>query len=228
MRQSEYWKEKWNKSAKENDDVRFISGWGDISFQEMLFVINDIVEKLEISFEDIFLDAGCGAGLFEIAFAYKVKEIYAIDFSKNMVKHAQKNNRYDNIVIERGNIKELHFQDEFFHKVLANSTIQYLNNTDEVSHALNELIRVTKEGGRILVSLIPDSSTKDDFIDGYYYLGLSEDEIKSKIECANMVLWFDVDELVDIIDQIGICSVKRMKPVNAFQQKYYFDLLIKK
>ena len=112
--------------------------------------------------------------------------------------------------------------------MLANSTIQYLNNTDEVRHSLNELIRVTKEGGRILVSLIPDSSTKDDFIDGYYYLDLSEDEIKSKIECANMVLWFDVDELVDIIDQIGVCSIKRMKPVNAFQRKYYFDLLIKK
>ena len=48
MRRSEYWKEKWNKSAKENNDVGFISGWGDISFQEMLFIINDIVENLDL------------------------------------------------------------------------------------------------------------------------------------------------------------------------------------
>ena len=42
---SEYWKEHWNKSAKEDEDIRLISGWGNRTFQEMLFGIMDVAKN---------------------------------------------------------------------------------------------------------------------------------------------------------------------------------------
>ena len=79
---SAYWREHWNKSAKENEDIRLISGWGNRTFQEMLFAITDVEKKMELKSEDRLLDVGCAAGLFEIAFAHWLKEIYAVDYSE--------------------------------------------------------------------------------------------------------------------------------------------------
>jgi ubiquinone/menaquinone biosynthesis C-methylase UbiE len=225
---SAYWREQWNKSAKENEDIRLISGWGGRTFQEMLFSITDVAKKLDLKSEDRLLDVGCGAGLFEIAFAHWLKETYGVDYSEEMVEVAKKNTgKYDNVIIEKANIQNLPFKDEFFDKILVNSVIQYLNNLYEVKGAFKELKRVTKKQGRILVSLIPDASKKDMFLNGYHKLGLSKEEIKKKIESNENAIWFDKDELKKLLKKIGFMSVNVSRPFNSFQKKYYFDLIIK-
>ena len=225
---SEYWEREWSKSAREKEDIRLISGWGNRTFQEMLFAITDVAKKMDLKSEDRLLDVGCAAGVFEIAFAHWLKEIYAVDYSEEMVKVAKKNTgKYDNVSIEKANIQNLAFEDEFFDKVLVNSAIQYLNDLDEVKGAFEELKRVTKKQGRILVSLIPDANKKDVFLNGYYKLGLSEEEIREKIELNENVIWFDKEELKNLLKQIGFMSVNVSRPFSSFQKKYYFDLIIK-
>jgi ubiquinone/menaquinone biosynthesis C-methylase UbiE len=224
---SEYWREHWNKSAKESEDIRLISGWGNRTFQEILFVITDVEKKLALKSEDRLLDVGCGAGLFEIAYTHWLKEIYGVDYSEEMVEVAKKNTeKYDNIIIEQADIRNLPFEDEFFDKVLVNSVIQYLNNLNEIEKAFEELRRVTKAGGQILVSMNLDANKKEDYFAGYDRLGLSEEEIKRKINASNKALWFDRDELRNVGKKIGFKAKVLDMVKDIWQSKYFFDLLL--
>jgi len=226
---SEFWRDFWNKSAKKHMDIRFISGWGNRTFQEMLFVITDVAKKLELRSEDVLLDVGCGAGLFEIAFSPWLKEIYGVDYSEEQIKIAKRNTeKYDNVVTKRANILNLPFEDGFFNKVLVNSVIQYLNGMGEVEKAFEELNRVTRKQCRILVSLIPDADKKKEFIRGYSKLGLSKEEIKEKIESTERAIWFDKNELKRMAKNCGFQTIDDARSFDEFQKRYYFDLIIEK
>lgn len=221
--------ELWNKSAKENEDIRFISGWGNRTFQEMLLAITDLVRKLELKNNENLLDIGCGAGLLEIAFSPWLKKIYGLDYSKEMVGIAKKNtDELNNVVIEHADIRNLPFSEKFFDKVLVNSVIQYLNNLSEVQTAFQELERVTMKNSRILISLIPDANKKEMFLKGYYNMGLSEEEIKHKIELSENIIWFEKNELKIIAESYDFQVIDISTPVNRFQKKYYFDMLIER
>lgn len=226
---SEYWKKNWDKSAEENDDIRLVSGWGNRKFQEMLFAINDTSKKLDLKCQDTLLDVGCGAGIFEIAFTHWVKEIDAVDFSGEMVKLAKKQTiSYSNVNIQRANIKNLPYKNEYFDKVLVNSVIQYLESMDEVKKAIQELNRVLKNDGILCLSLIPDAERKEDFLNGFYSLGLPEDQIRDRIEKNSNIIWFSKDTIVDLLDKSGFTSNSFEKPCIEFLNKYYFDVVITK
>lgn len=222
------WQGNWGRSAEENQDIRFISGWGNRSFQEMLFSINDIADKLELQQGESLLDIGCGAGLFEIAFSHWAGNVYGTDYSEGMVRKARTyTDQYNNVFIQQGNIKHLPFKTGSFDKVLVNSVIQYLDDTQEVNIAMGELTRVTKTGGLIFLSLIPSARTKQQFLEGYYNLGLPEEEVRKKIEINNNILWFDESEMIECLQAQGFKHLTLAKPCDDFQKKYYFDLIIK-
>jgi len=204
-----------------------MSGWGDRTFQEMLFSITDIAKKLRLKNEDILLNIGCGAGIFEIAFSHWVSKIYSIDYSENMVKIAkQHTSSYKNISIIQGNICDIPFPDNFFDKILVHAMIQYLNDMEEVDIALRELKRVSKPGSIISISLLPNKDTKPEYINGFYQLGLSDEEITKKIEINNLTLWFDKDDLNRRVEKAGLMVIETGLPVSSFQSKYFFDLVI--
>jgi SAM-dependent methyltransferase len=226
---SEYWKKHWNHSASENTDLRIISGWGNRSFQEMLITINDISRKLDLERDDRLLDIGCGAGLFEIVFSPWISEIYGVDFSEKMVELARQNcMNFKNVRIVNADIGNLPFLDGFFSKVLINSMIQYLPDTKEVERGLKEIERVTAEGGRVLLSFVPDNSQKEQFLNGFSSLGLSDDEARKKIDANNKSLWFEKERMTVLLQNIGFSSVEIQKPVNPFHSSYCFDLVITK
>lgn len=225
---SEYWKKNWDTSAEEKDDIRLVSGWGNRKFQEMLFAINDVSKKLDLTSEDTLLDAGCGAGIFEIAFTHWIREIEAVDFSSEMVKLAKKQTiDFPNVNIQRANIKNLPYKNKYFNKILVNSVIQYLENMEEVNQAIHELHRIVKNDGILCLSLIPDADKKEDFLNGFYYLGLPEDQIKDRIEKNSNIIWFSKDSLVDLLEKSGFTSYSIEKPCIEFLNKYYFDIVIK-
>jgi|GEM_PF-4753410 len=227
MENSEFWKNHWNSTARENNDIRFIDGLGNRSFQEMLFSITDISKKLQLSPDNIFLDIGCGAGLFEIAFTNYVREIYGIDYSKDMaIKAKSFTQQYSNVKISVGNMLDLPFQNANFDRILAHSTFQYLNSMNEVKIALNEIKRVAKRNAIICLFLMPDNETKNDYLNGYYKLSLSDIELQKKIEATNKVMWYDKTQLIKIIETMGFSVVRIGKPVIPFQSKYYFNVTL--
>jgi ubiquinone/menaquinone biosynthesis C-methylase UbiE len=227
MKNSEYWNKQWNSSAQENIDIRFIDGWGNRTFQELLFSITDISKKMQLFPDTILLDVGCGAGLFEIAFTNYVKEIQGIDYSRKMVETARSlTQQYANVNIREGNMLDLPFQVGYFDRILAHSSIQYLNSMDEVKTALHEFQRVAKRNATICLSLIPDKDAKEDYLQGYRQLGLSDAELQKKIEVNNKAIWFDKKELIQIIEEVGMSVIDIGKPVIPFQSRYYFDITL--
>jgi SAM-dependent methyltransferase len=223
----EYWNGEWDRIATEKADARCISGWGDLPFEDMLHAINRVAGLLELRQGDRLLDLGCGAGIFEMAFTRSVREIYGIDHSREMVRVAAGNSRpYGNILIARGDILDLPFPGESFGKILVNSVIQYLDDREMVLRAIGELFRVAEKGGRILISLVPDADARESLLAGYDRLGLSPGEVKRKKEAHGHVLWFRRPDLVRLIRDAGAATVTPLKPLNEFQGRYYFDLLV--
>ncbi len=106
--------------------------------------------------EDIVLECACGTGLLSTCLLYTCKELTATDFAPKMLKRAEKNCAdYKNVQFRQANILSLDYPDNSFDKVVAGNVIHLL---DEPMKALNELNRVCRPGGMLI---IPTYMNKD-------------------------------------------------------------------
>lgn len=101
----------------------------------------------------IVLDAGCGTGVDAAKMAEKVGEsghVYGIDFSHEMIMAARERVKSPlPITFQQGSIYQLDFEDNYFDRSRSDKTFQHLHNPKA---ALKELLRVTKSGGKIIIS----------------------------------------------------------------------------
>ena len=110
----------------------------------------------QIGPDDIVLECACGTGLLSTVIAGECKQLIATDFAPKMLKRAEKNcEEYRNVVFRQANILSLDFPDGNFDKVVAGNVIHLL---DEPLKALNELDRVCRPGGKLI---IPTYMNKD-------------------------------------------------------------------
>ena len=117
--------------------------------------LRQIVSDL-IGPEDVVLECACGTGLLSTVIAEKCKQLTATDFAPKMLKRAEKNCAdYQNVHFRQADILSLDFSDGSFDKVVAGNVIHLL---DEPMKALNELDRVCKSGGMLI---IPTYMNKD-------------------------------------------------------------------
>ena len=114
-------------------------------------IVADLIEP-----DDIVLECACETGLLSKVIAGKCKQLIATDFAPKMLKRAEKNcEAYRNVVFRQANILSLDFPDGNFDKVVAGNVIHLL---DEPLKALNELDRVCRPGGKLI---IPTYMNKD-------------------------------------------------------------------
>ena len=117
--------------------------------------LRQIVSDL-IGPEDVVLECACGTGLLSTVIAEKCRQLTATDFAPKMLKRAEKNCAdYQNVQFRQADILSLDFPDGSFDKVVAGNVIHLL---DEPMKALNELDRVCKSGGMLI---IPTYMNKD-------------------------------------------------------------------
>jgi ubiquinone/menaquinone biosynthesis C-methylase UbiE len=110
-------------------------------------------ESVNIKTGDHVLDVGCGTGYDAQELAKMVGEkgkIVAVDLSEHMLDVARQRNKH-NLPIEfrSGDINHLDLPDNSFDGSLCYGTFEILETPGK---ALNEMIRVTKSGGHIVVS----------------------------------------------------------------------------
>ena len=118
--------------------------------------LREIVRGL-IKPDDIVLECACGTGLLSAVIAAKCRRLTATDFSRKMLRRAEKNCRaFRNITYAQTDITALPFADGSFDKVVAGNVIHLLDNP---LTALRELNRVCKDGGMLI---IPTYMNKDD------------------------------------------------------------------
>ena len=120
---------------------------------ELKRIVADLIEPA-----DEVLECACGTGLLSAVIAQKCRKLTATDFSKKMLKKAAKNCAgFENVSFSAADITALPYPDERFDKVVAGNVIHLL---DEPRKALDELNRVCRNGGTLIIPTYMNNDTK--------------------------------------------------------------------
>ena len=106
----------------------------------------------QISFSDVVLELGCGYGRVLARLAMKAKSVYGIDTSIESLEYAQEFlSDFTNVELHKMDATSLDLQNQMFDVVIAiqNGISAFQVNPIKL---IRESIRVTKIGGRILLS----------------------------------------------------------------------------
>lgn len=132
----------WDKAAILYDLFENIYN-GDVN-RRLVSAVSEMIDP-----DDRVLECACGTGMISKGIASRCKELIATDFSTGMLKQARKSlSDYGNVKLRRADITQLKCKDETFDKVVAGNVIHLL---DDSAGALNELVRVCKKDGLIIV-----------------------------------------------------------------------------
>ena len=116
----------------------------------------EVAKYVEAS--DYVLECACGTGAITTQVAPHCKKLVATDYSVGMLRQtAGKCRNYDNVLIKKANIMDIHCKDNRFDKVIAGNVIHLL---DDPKGALMELQRVCKPGGTIIVPTYINDESK--------------------------------------------------------------------
>jgi SAM-dependent methyltransferase len=169
--------------------------------------LNLMLKKLRLKSGETLLDLGCGNGRYSKVFSLRGMSVVGLDISKVALDLAKKQCGECNLVL--GDASRLPFRDKAFDKVFAVDIIEHVQNDFE---CLNEIVRVTKNTGIILISFPRNKKffkfSEDNRL-GHLH-AYEKDFIKTLLEkCGLIVEICFVDALFDYI-----C--------------YHFDLLFKR
>ena len=113
-----------------------------------------MVEYINPKSGDKVLDLGCGPGLWTPMFADKVKpngKVVGIDFSHCLISHAEENIKEefkDIIEFRKSDFYNIPFDNGTFDLVFFGNSLAYV---DDHKKLLEEIKRVSKEGGKIAI-----------------------------------------------------------------------------
>ncbi|MBR2258722.1 MAG: class I SAM-dependent methyltransferase [Blautia sp.] len=121
--------------------------------QKLKKIVTDLIEP-----DDTVLECACGTGLLSAVIAAKCRQLTATDFSRKMLKKAEKNcAAFHNIAFAQADITALSYPDGGFDKVVAGNVIHLLGNP---LTALSELNRVCKDGGMLIIPTYMNKDSK--------------------------------------------------------------------
>jgi ubiquinone/menaquinone biosynthesis C-methylase UbiE len=227
-------KKSWENWMNNHPDL-FVSVHRCRDTKQLEIGIKDVIEKLSLSPGETFLDAGCGSGIFlsEVIKKTQVKAV-GIDFSASHIRFAKEN--FPHIGFLVASVEELPFKPSYFDKVLSYSVIHCLENCEK---ALDQLMRVSKPRGKILIGDVPSSRHKYRmYLDSFIGLLSAVGNFKKLREKWNYVEegtpwnWLDLEKIKEYVEKRGFsCRILRQPKHRQFESvtyHYRFDILIEK
>lgn len=146
------------------------------------------------------LDIGSGEGIEVLIAALMVGEegeVYGIDMTEEMLEKAKRNARkcgLDNVKFVKGEAEDIPFPDGYFDVVMSNCVINLVENKES---AFQEIFRVLKQDGRVLISDI-----------------VSEKELPKEIR-SDPALWascvggvIPLDKYLELMEKTGFTAIK--------------------
>ena len=115
------------------------------------FEVDLTMDMLKPSSGQYILDAGCGTGIFTEYFLDAGAKIKGLDLSEPMLLKAAEKFKDRNFSCLPGDITKLPFEDEIFDKAISVTSIEFI---EEGKKAVDELFRVVKRGGFVLVATL--------------------------------------------------------------------------
>ena len=97
------------------------------------------------------LDGGCGTGIFTLDLLSSGASVIGLDLSLPMLLRAEKKLRGRAFRAIQGNLLALPFNDHTFDIVVSITALEFIH---EGKKAVNELLRVTKKGGAVVVATL--------------------------------------------------------------------------
>lgn len=124
-------------------------------------LITDITKKLLLNDNhqqklDAILDVGCGNALVLSEFTDYFQQVFGVDYGDSMIANAL--NTLPQGHFSTGEAADLKFSSHQFDRVLSYSIFHYFPDEAYIYKAINEMIRVTKKGGIILIGDLLDKT----------------------------------------------------------------------
>ena len=101
--------------------------------------------------DEFILDAGCGTGIFTLDVLSLGTHVIGVDLSLPMLSRAAQKTRGYHFQAVLANISFLPFKENAFDKVVSVTALEFIQ---DAKRAMQELFRVTKKGGRIVVATL--------------------------------------------------------------------------
>jgi len=178
------------------------------------------------------LDVACGPGIVACEFAKRVSHVTGIDLTPAMIEQAkllQKEKNLKNMDWKIGDVYDLPFNDESFSMVVTRYSFHHFI---EPKRVLQEMIRVCKPGGKILViDVTPDEDKRDsyDFVeklrDSSHTKALTLYELKKMMEISGLTdIKIEHQDLEMELDHILQSSLLNPVIVNKIKHLFKEDL----
>ncbi|MFD1708312.1 class I SAM-dependent methyltransferase [Siminovitchia sediminis] len=112
---------------------------------------DQLIAHLDILPDDIIADLGAGNGYFAIPMAKKAKVVYAVDIEPKMLGMLKENadqEQLENMKYVESDLDKIQLADESVNKIMISLVLHEVPNIDQT---LDEIKRILKPGGQILV-----------------------------------------------------------------------------
>jgi SAM-dependent methyltransferase len=113
--------------------------------------LGHIMELLAPHRQDRILDAGCGTGIFTAHYLQQGARVTGLDLSLEMLRYGCCKPGLGNMLPVVADMRRLPFSDGAFDKTV---TITALEFVDDGRCAVQELLRVTRKGGRLVIATL--------------------------------------------------------------------------
>ena len=159
---------------------------------------------------DKILEIGAGTGRYSIALAKEGHDVTAVELvERNLEALKQNSGDLKNIQAFQGDALDLsRFADNTFDMTLVFGPLYHLYEERDVQKALEEAVRVTKEGGTILVAFLSVYAILfDNYLDGNLAAGLEEnfaEDYKVKHFEEQLFTGYDIVEFEELFNDKGV------------------------
>jgi ubiquinone/menaquinone biosynthesis C-methylase UbiE len=110
-----------------------------------------VLEMLSPAKGEKILDAGCGTGIFTLDYLAAGAEVVGLDISGSMLAAATRKATGYPFTATQGDMVDLPFEDETFDKAVSVTALEFI---EDGKRAVDELFRVTKTGGLVVVGTL--------------------------------------------------------------------------
>lgn len=121
--------------------------WATHIEQVCLPLVGAALDAARVTVGTRLLDAGCGAGLLAVLFSFRGASVAALDASPGLLTIARQ--RLPEANVREGDLEAIPFADASFEAVAAVNSVYY---AEDMAAAMRELVRVTRRGGRVVVT----------------------------------------------------------------------------
>lgn len=126
--------------------------------------------------DDIILDAGAGDTILQFFLSKMVRESHSLDLALENVERAievKNKNGFKNVFPLVGDILSMTYPSDYFDKVICISVLEHVPK-EEIDNGINELIRVTKPGGKLAITMDVVFEKTDKQMDIDDFIGLAD------------------------------------------------------